>query len=30
MGPAPATLDVEAGTNQINMTADGSIEVLMP
>jgi hypothetical protein len=27
---APVTPQVEAGTSQVSMTADGSIEVLMP
>ena len=30
MDSAPVTPDVEAGTSQVSMTADGSIEVLMP
>ncbi|MEB0044225.1 MULTISPECIES: SIMPL domain-containing protein [unclassified Pseudomonas] len=30
MDSAPVTPDVEAGTSQVGMTADGSIEVLMP
>ena len=30
MDAAPVTPDVEAGTSQVSMTADGSIEVLMP
>jgi hypothetical protein len=29
-GAAPVTPEVEAGTSQVSMTADGSIEVLMP
>lgn len=30
MDSAPVTPDVEAGTSQVSMTADGSIEVLIP
>ncbi|MCK9796903.1 hypothetical protein BK634_29470 [Pseudomonas chlororaphis] len=30
MDSAPVTPDVEAGTSQVSMSADGSIEVLMP
>ena len=30
MDSAPVTPEVEAGTSQVSMTADGSIEVLMP
>ena len=30
MDAAPVTPEVEAGTSQVSMTADGSIEVLMP
>jgi predicted secreted protein len=30
MDAAPVTPDVEAGTSQVSMTADGAIEVLMP
>lgn len=30
MDSAPVTPEVEAGTSQVNMTADGAIEVLMP
>ena len=30
MEAAPVTPEVEAGTSQVSMTADGSIEVLMP
>lgn len=29
MDAAPVTPEVEAGTSQVSMTADGSIEVLM-
>jgi predicted secreted protein len=29
MDSAPVTPEVEAGTSQVSMTADGSIEVLM-
>jgi predicted secreted protein len=30
MDSAPVTPEVEAGTSQVSMTADGAIEVLMP